>query len=33
MGGGEHAEAAGEEVHVEEGYLSPVVEGGGQFEC
>ena len=26
--GGEHAEAAGEEVHVQEGDLGPGVEGG-----
>ena len=32
VGGGETAEAAGEEVHVEEGDLGPVIEGWGEAE-
>ena len=33
MGGGEGAQARGEEIHVQEGYLGPGVEGGREAEC
>lgn len=32
VGGGEAADADGEEVHVQEGYLSPSVEGRGKAQ-
>lgn len=32
-GGREGAQAYGEDIHVEECYLGPIVEGGGEAEC
>ena len=33
MGGREGAQARGEEIHVQEGYLGPGVEGGREAKC